>query len=177
MLTIFKPEDNLRQQQSTHQTLTMSYFTLPTMPAAFLMDELLTPSNSPFFAASIPSLENNETDRNCSLDKYSPSCCIKDNEDKYEIAIDVPGIKANDIKVQVEQGGRILRLSGERKSRHDNTVTEYTFERQFTLSNDIDASKVEANINDGVLVVTLLKDEARHVVKSVPVTMGSKVKH
>ena len=177
MLTIFKPEDNLRQQQSTHQTLTMSYFTLPTTPAAFLMDELLAPSNSPFFAASIPSLENNETDRNYSLDKYSPSCSIKDNEDKYEIAIDVPGIKAKDIKVQVEQGGRILRLSGERKSRHDNTVTEYTFERQFALSNDVDTSKVEANINDGVLVVTLSKDEARYDVKSVPVTMGSKVKH
>lgn len=108
----------------------------------------------------------------------SPSCNISQDDTKYEVALDVPGIRSSDIKVQLEHGGKVLHVSGERKSRDAHQTTEYKFDRRWALSDDIDISKVKANAVDGVLVVTVPKkpkeekkaDEVMEIeVASVPV--------
>ena len=79
-----------------------------------------------------------------------------------------PGMKTEDIKVEVEDG--VLTLQGEKK-RHEETekANRYrvervygTFTRRFSLPMAVDASKVSATYKDGVLELVLPKaDEAK----------------
>merc|ERR1712154_353385 len=78
-------------------------------------------------------------------------CKVSEDDNMYEIVLDVPGVKPTDIKVQLEQSGKVLHVRGERKA------GEYAFDRRWTLGNDIDMTGVSANVTDGVLVVTIPK--------------------
>jgi len=89
----------------------------------------------------------------------------------YEITMSVPGINEQDIKVQLEQDGRILCLRGERKSWDDARLTEVEFERRFALGRDVDKGGIGATVNNGILFVKVARDEARrNVAAYVPVT-------
>ena len=74
---------------------------------------------------------------------------ISDHGDKVELSIDVPGIKASNLKVAVEDG--VLTISGTR----DDT----SFSRQFQLDRTVDVAKLAANLADGVLTITAPKIE------------------
>merc|ERR1711953_1637934 len=56
----------------------------------------------------------------------------------------------------LEQSGKVLHVSGERRVRGEGKAGEYAFGR-WTLGNDIDMTGVSANVTDGVLVVTIPK--------------------
>jgi len=89
----------------------------------------------------------------------------------YEITMSVPGINEQDIKVQLEQDGRILCLRGERKSWDDARLTEVEFERRFALGRDVDKGGIGATVRHGILFVKVARDEARRDVATyVPVT-------
>jgi len=89
----------------------------------------------------------------------------------YEITMSVPGINEQDIKVQLEQDGRILCLRGERKSWDDARLTEVEFERRFALGRDVDKGGIGATVRHGILFVKGARDEARRDVAAyVPVT-------
>ncbi len=81
------------------------------------------------------------------------------------VKVELPEMKREDIKVTVEDN--VLCISGERKFRAAAEGEQYhrverghgAFERQFTLSNSVDASRVSAAYQDGVLTVTLPRRE------------------
>lgn len=89
-------------------------------------------------------------------------------EDRHEIVlhVELPGMKKEDIDIQLT--GDTLRLSGQRE-REESARGEHfhriersygTFSRTFQIETPIDASKVEASYEDGVLTVRLPKQEA-----------------
>jgi HSP20 family protein len=82
---------------------------------------------------------------------------IYQDDAKYEVALDVPGIKPSDIKVQIENGGKVLHVSAVRKSRDEDQSRELKIDRRWALSDDIDVTQVKATTTDGVLVVTAPK--------------------
>ena len=77
--------------------------------------------------------------------------------------MNVPGLKGDDIDVEVEQNH--LRISGKReevqekkeKSHYTKEIRRGSFERVIALPNQVDATKVEAEYADGVLKVIMPK--------------------
>jgi len=103
-----------------------------------------------------------------------PRINLYENGDIFEIRAEVPGIAKDDLNVNIQ--GNYLEISG---SRTDDTPDGYkvhrtergtnTFSRSFTLPNDVDADKVEAQLKDGILYLTLPKSE---VAKPKQITIG-----
>jgi HSP20 family protein len=107
------------------------------------------------------------------LVRSSPGYEINEIDDTYQIAVDVPGVKAEDMSVQLDNDGRVLNISGGRKVVKDNTITETKFEKRFTIGKNVDMEKVTANLADGVLVLSAPKIEKKEKpVVNITITEG-----
>jgi len=86
----------------------------------------------------------------------------------YEILADLPGVDPGDIKVSIT--GNTLRIEGEKREERAEGEPEgktYVRERRFLryqraidLPEEVDASKVQANVRHGVLRLTIPRSEA-----------------
>lgn len=97
---------------------------------------------------------------------FAPACDIHETNDAYFVSFDVPGVKKEDIKIQVQ--GSALVIAGERQRemkghekeaalRHERAYGK--FERTFDLPSSINMEKIEAQYENGVLNVALPKAE------------------
>ena len=90
---------------------------------------------------------------------------IYENGDSLVLKAEVPGINPDDVEIRVEDN--TLYLKGERKFEKEVKEQNYhrversygTFTRTFSLPNSVDADKVSANYQDGVLTLTMPKKE------------------
>lgn len=98
---------------------------------------------------------------------FRPSCDIRETKDHYVASFDMPGVKKEDIKIEVQNNQLVI--SGERHYemkeedaeatlRHERTYGK--FERVFALTESVNADKIEAHYENGVLNVVLPKAEA-----------------
>jgi HSP20 family protein len=96
---------------------------------------------------------------------WLPVCDIQEAEGHFLVSLEVPGISKDQIKLEVVD--HRLRVSGERKS---DTKTEkegrwYSersygrFERSFALPENVDADRLEAHFENGILQVYIPKAE------------------
>lgn len=97
-------------------------------------------------------------------DYFAPACEIVDNEKFYSIALDMPGIKEEDIDLEVKENK--LTISAERKlvrEEKDNVLRSErhygSYARVFSLPQDVKADSIEAKFENGVLEVVLPKEE------------------
>jgi HSP20 family protein len=119
-------------------------------------DDLFDPR--PFGHVLRPVLANLQRgDDSTILMRSSPGYEIHEDDEKYSIAIDVPGVKVHDMTITLEENGRVLNLSGGRKIKEGDYVTETKFAKTFTIGDNVDADKIAANLSDGVLEVTAPK--------------------
>jgi HSP20 family protein len=96
---------------------------------------------------------------------WVPAINNLEREDAIVIQADLPGLKAEDVEVTVEEG--ILSIRGERKLEEVNEGETYhrverlygSFERTFTLPNSVDTSKIDARFKNGEMLLTLPKRE------------------
>ena len=95
---------------------------------------------------------------------FSPSVDIFETEDSITVLADMPGVKAQDLEIDLRE--RVLTLTGRvtlsNGSKESDLLREYesgTFFRQFTLSETIEQSKIDARLADGVLRLELPKVE------------------
>lgn len=117
-------------------------------------------------------------DRPLRAQSFQASCDISETKNHFLITFDVPGIKKENIKI--ESHGNQLSISGERKREaktdDENTTWRHErsygrFERTFTLPNNVNAEKIEAHYEDGVLTVALPK-VAEEKGRSIPIQSG-----
>ncbi|HFQ60704.1 MAG TPA: Hsp20/alpha crystallin family protein [Epsilonproteobacteria bacterium] len=98
----------------------------------------------------------------------------KKGNDTFKIEIDLPGVRKEDIDLQVEEN--ILTIKAVRKMKNEVKKEDYylcesnfgMISRSFVLPEGIDTSKVDAQYEDGRLYVTLEKEESRKA-KSIAV--------
>ncbi len=96
---------------------------------------------------------------------WQPAVDIREEENCYLITADVPGVNSKDIDVTLEDG--VLSIKGERNTEKEVSEAGYrrrerthgTFLRQFTLPDTVDANSISATARDGVLEVTIPKQE------------------
>jgi HSP20 family protein len=95
---------------------------------------------------------------------WSPPVDIEEQDDAYVVEADLPGVRRED--VDIELVGNQLAISGEIKEKERTGVLrKHTrrvgrFEYRVSLPNQVDAEKIEAKLNDGVLQVRIPKMES-----------------
>ena len=98
---------------------------------------------------------------------WLPPIDVWETEDELVLAVDLPGIPEDKVAIEVDDG--VLTISGERERRTEQETDRfYRFERRFgsfsrsvTLPQEIDASKIKAAFEGGVLEVHVPKPEER----------------
>jgi HSP20 family molecular chaperone IbpA len=95
---------------------------------------------------------------------YTPAVDIFENEDAITLLADMPGVKADDLKIDLRENTLTLtgRVSAPERANEIDVVREYrtgTFVRQFALAETIDQARIEAKLSDGVLRLELPKVE------------------
>ena len=109
----------------------------------------------------------------------SPRYEITNNDEKFQLAVAVPGVKMEDLSVNLEDN--VLTVSGHRgeRSGDDNTANSYSFtskfSQSFSLSDpSIDLDKFSATLENGVLLVTAPKDmkKLEENIRTIPITVG-----
>lgn len=99
-------------------------------------------------------------------DHWVPAVDIQETEDAYLIEADLPGLAQKDIDVQVLEDRITIRGTRKREAKHkENGYWRYersegAFERSFRLRGGIDAAKVNAQFEKGVLSITVPKPES-----------------
>lgn len=103
---------------------------------------------------------------------------ITNDKEKFQIALDVPGVEAEDIHVELDEAGRTITMQGERKKESENEVFTSKFFQSFTLDSAADVSKITATLSDGVLFVTVPKLPEKQIesVRKIPITQGESSK-
>ena len=98
---------------------------------------------------------------------FRPSTDIKENDDRFEIVLAIPGIQREDVKIELSNG--VLEVSGERKQEHEEHNDKWhlsemvygKFSRRFNLPDQVDAERIDAQVKDGILRVIVPKSEEK----------------
>lgn len=96
---------------------------------------------------------------------WSPAVDITEDDTGYLITAELPEVKKEDVKITLENG--VLTLTGERKFEREEKGKKFhrversygSFVRSFTLPDDADAGKVDAQFKEGLLKVHVSKSE------------------
>ena len=107
---------------------------------------------------------------------WTPRTDIMESDKEVTIDVELPGMKKEDIKVEVKNG--MLSITGERKQENKYESAESTrteryygkFERAFSLPETIDDGKISAEYKDGILTLKMPKTE-KALPKEVQVTV------
>ncbi|MEJ2135207.1 MAG: Hsp20/alpha crystallin family protein [Desulfofustis sp.] len=102
-----------------------------------------------------------ESTRN--LRQVTPLVDIYENEDEILLHAEMPGVKKDDISVNIDNGN--LTLSGVRSIEHDGAADweefgDVEYQRVFSVPQTIDIKKVHAELKGGILALHLPKSEA-----------------
>lgn len=97
---------------------------------------------------------------------FTPAVDLRETQEFFLISLDLPGVAEKDIKVDVHEGR--LTVSGERvreESTDDGMYSRFErsvgkFERSFQLPTNVNADKIQARFENGVLEVMIPKAEA-----------------
>ncbi|MEI9988625.1 MAG: Hsp20/alpha crystallin family protein [Rhizomicrobium sp.] len=101
-----------------------------------------------------------------------PSVEVSDGDKEVTVVAELPGLDEKDIDITLRDG--ILTLKGEKKHESNGAVYSERWHGQFAraipLGSDVDADKVRAAFNKGVLTITLPKrPEAQSSVKRIAI--------
>jgi len=96
---------------------------------------------------------------------FTPAVDIFETDKELILLADMPGVKAQDLTIDLREGVLALSTQMERPEAPEEMgiLREYqtgNYYRKFNLSDVIDQSKIEAQLKDGVLRLTLPKAEA-----------------
>jgi len=93
--------------------------------------------------------------------KWAPAVDIEEKDGKYLLKADLPGLKKEDIHLELHDG--YLTLKGERKSEHEEKKENYhrmertygSFQRSFRVPEGVTEKDIKAKYHDGVLELTI----------------------
>lgn len=100
-------------------------------------------------------------------DSFMPSVDISETDNEFEVSVELPGMKKEDINVDLDNGR--LSISGERKFEKEEEGKNYhrvessfgSFNRSFQLPESINEESIEAKYDNGVLNITIAKREEK----------------
>jgi HSP20 family protein len=128
------------------------------------MDELQRRLSSVFGLAPLRH-DTGSSEESMTVAEWAPLVDVIEDDKQYVIKVELTEIPKENVQVKVENGA--LTISGERKSEKEDKGRRYhrieraygRFERSFSIPDDADDGKVNADFKDGVLHVRLSKRE------------------
>lgn len=99
--------------------------------------------------------------------KLSPLMNIAETDNSYRIEAELPGVDKKDVSIEIHDN--VLTVKGEKKGFNEEKKEQYhrvershgSFVRSVGLPSDIDAEKISAKLEDGVLHIEVAKQEAK----------------
>ena len=96
---------------------------------------------------------------------WTPRVNVEEADDRFVVTADLPGMKKEDIDIQLQEN--VLTIKGERKHEKEEKEKNYhiferscgTFQRAFTLPENVEMEKIDAEYRDGVLSIAIPKTE------------------
>lgn len=111
---------------------------------------------------------------NGNIAEFSPSCDIEEDGNKYLLKFDLPGVKKDQVKVEID-GDRLTVTAERREERKSESSKKYlsevsygSYTRTFTLPGMVEEKNIDAKFENGVLTVSVPKTEAVKT-KQIPV--------
>jgi HSP20 family protein len=103
---------------------------------------------------------------------FVPAVNTRETDDAYYLEVDLPGVKKEDIKVDIEDDKLVI--SGEKKLKNELKEENYykvesyygTFKRSFAIPNDADMDNIKAESKNGVLEVVIPKQKQEQLEKT-----------
>ncbi len=95
----------------------------------------------------------------------APAVDLVEEEDNFLVSCDLPGVNKDDLDISVS--GNALTIKGEKKDSREEKEGRYyrretwsgSFQRTITLPETVDPNRIDAEMKNGVLTVTLPKRE------------------
>ncbi len=96
---------------------------------------------------------------------WSPAVDICEDKEAVKLAVELPGLKKEEVKINVEDG--VLTIRGERRFQDEQRRDNYyrversygAFSRSFTLPSTVETEKIHASMVNGVLEIMIPKKE------------------
>jgi len=96
---------------------------------------------------------------------FTPPVDIKEDADAYTVHLEVPGVSQDNLHLSLQDN--VLTIKGSKEQKQESGEGRYrriernygSFSRSLSLPRNVDATRVEANLEDGVLEVRLPKRE------------------
>jgi len=96
---------------------------------------------------------------------WAPALDISERKDAYLVAVELPGLKAEDLDITMEDG--LLTIQGERQFAHESSEQQFhrverrygAFRRSITLPAHVMAEGIQASFQDGLLQILVPKAE------------------
>lgn len=96
---------------------------------------------------------------------WAPRVDISETDKEFNIKVEIPEVKKDDVKVTVENG--VLTIRGERKQEKEEKDEKFhriersygSFTRSFTLPDNVNESKIDASFKEGMLYLQIPKTE------------------
>jgi len=107
---------------------------------------------------------------------FVPKVDILEKDQAFELHVAVPGMNKEDFKIDLKDN--YLTISGERKFTNEkkdknfhSVETQYgAFSRSFSLPENVDGTKINAKYNNGILELTIPKDEKKVIAQTIRVS-------
>jgi HSP20 family protein len=104
---------------------------------------------------------------NPGIRRWVPPMDLVETDDHLVLRADLPGLDTDDVNIEVKDG--VLTVSGERTTEHEERADGFYrverafggFSRSMSLPNNIDAERINASFDKGVLEVRIPKPEER----------------
>ena len=130
-------------------------------------DEFLTPVDSlldRFFNEAVPAFGQDFGVEFFGNNSY-PKVDVKDYDDKITIEAEIPGLAREDVSVDLE--AQVLTITGGKREVKDDEDARYirkelkrsSFKRSFKLGDNMNVKKIQADFDNGLLLVTVPKRE------------------
>jgi HSP20 family protein len=105
----------------------------------------------------------NDATRRC----WVPAMDLVETDEHLVLRADLPGLNEDDVNIEIRDN--VLTISGERKAEHTDSSEGFhrverafgSFSRSLSLPDGVDADKVNAEFDNGVLEVKIPKPEER----------------
>ncbi len=106
---------------------------------------------------------------------FQPRVDIVENDNAFELHVAVPGMNKEDFSIEVKDN--FLTVSGERKFTSEKKDANWhsietqfgQFSRSFALPENVDSARIAAKYNNGILEVSIPKDEKKALKTTIKV--------
>ena len=101
--------------------------------------------------------------KNAAATAITPRADVYEKESNLAVDIELPGVKKEDVVINLEHG--VLTIHADKKAQHETKAKDWycseraygNYERSFRLSDEIEASSIQASFEDGVLHVEMAR--------------------